>query len=81
MKVRVLAFAGLAERLGWRETDVDLAEGATAGDALNALAAAHGPIAEARGSIALAVNEAYAPMSRVLEPGDTLALIPPVSGG
>ncbi|MFG0274020.1 MAG: molybdopterin converting factor subunit 1 [Phycisphaerales bacterium] len=81
MKIRVLAFAGLAERLGWREREITVADGACAGDALNALAAAHAPIAEARASLALAVNEAYAPPSRRLAEGDTLALIPPVSGG
>jgi molybdopterin converting factor subunit 1 len=81
VKIRVLAFAGLAERLGWREREITVANDACAGDALNALAAAHPPIAEARASLALAVNEVYASPSRPLSEGDTLALIPPVSGG
>ena len=81
MKVRILAFAGLAEHLGWREHALDLPEGSTAAVALDTLAAAHPPIADMRSSLALAINEAYAPPMRTLADGDTLALIPPVSGG
>lgn len=81
MKIRILAFAGLAERLAWREREISLPAGASAHHALDALCAEFPQIDAARASLALAVNEVYAHPSRTLADGDTLALIPPVSGG
>ena len=49
--------------------------------ALDALAAKHDAVAEMRGRLAVAVDEAYASAATVLAPGCTIALIPPVSGG
>ncbi len=81
MRCRVLVFARLAEALGAGELPLDLPEGATVGDALEALARAHGPVAQMRASLAVAVNERYARPAAAVRDGDTIALIPPVSGG
>ncbi len=67
--------------MGTDALTLDLPQGATAADALAALAKDHPPIAEASGTLAVAVNDRYCPASTVLQDGDTLALIPPVSGG
>jgi len=81
MKCRVLLFAQLADAAGRREIEFELPEGATVGDSLAALGREFDAIASMRDRIAVAVNEQYAAAMRVLTDGDTIALIPPVSGG
>jgi MoaE-MoaD fusion protein len=76
MEVTVRLFAMLRERAGTPDLTLELPDGARVGDAL----------AELRGlaeglPLVMAVNREYADEERVLDPGDELALIPPVSGG
>jgi molybdopterin converting factor subunit 1 len=81
MRCQVLLFAQLREAIGRDRIVIELPLRATVADALNTLAEKHKAIAASRGRIAVAVNEAYAPVSTVLHEGCTIALIPPVSGG
>lgn len=69
-------FAMLRERAGAREVTLELPEGARVRDALSKL----GSIAEGL-PLVMAVNREYADEDQPLDPGDELALIPPVSGG
>ncbi|MFL5954841.1 MAG: molybdenum cofactor biosynthesis protein MoaE [Gaiellaceae bacterium] len=71
--VRVRLFAGLRERAGWSQREV---EAATVGDVWGALEL--GPEPE---GLLYAVNKEYAARNRELADGDEVALIPPVSGG
>ncbi len=82
VKVSVRLFAVLRERAGRDSIEVELAEGATVADALQALAATP-PLAGLleRLPVRMAVNRAYAGEETRLAPGDELALIPPISGG
>jgi MoaE-MoaD fusion protein len=73
VSVRVRLFAGLRERAGWSQRDV---EAATVGDIWPALELGDEP-----GGLLYAVNQVYAPRDRALADGDEVALIPPVSGG
>jgi molybdopterin synthase catalytic subunit len=76
MNVRVRLFAGLRERAGVNEMELELPDGACVGDALEQLADV------ARGTrVVMAVNREYAKADAPLSAGDELALIPPVSGG
>jgi molybdopterin synthase catalytic subunit len=77
MKVTVRLFAMLRERAGAREVELDLPDGARISDALAALR----DVAPPELPLVMAVNREYARDDRVLDPGDELALIPPVSGG
>ena len=81
MKIHILLFAQLADATGCRAFDLDVADDATVTDALTMLGDQHPSIATLSDRIAVAVNEAYARKDRPLADGDTLALIPPVSGG
>lgn len=81
MKIQVLYFAVFRERLGRSEEELDLAAGATVGDAIAALAARHAPIAQLRGRFRIAVNQDFVADDHALVDGDELALIPPVAGG
>ena len=80
MTLRVLLFDTLRQSLG-AEVTAELAEGATGTDLLDRLAADHPVIAEHRPTIRLAVNLQYARLATVLDEGDEVALITPVSGG
>ncbi len=76
MHVRVKLFAGLRERAGAGERELDLAETATVGDVWRALSLGDEPE-----GLLYAVNREYAARERPLGEGDEVALIPPVSGG
>jgi molybdopterin synthase catalytic subunit len=66
----------LRERAGAPEVTLDLPPGARVRDALDSLAG----LAEGI-PLVMAVNREYADADQVLDAGDELALIPPVSGG
>jgi len=71
--VSVRLFAGLRERAGWSRREVDAA---TVADVWPALGLGDEPA-----GLLYAVNKEYADRDRALNPGDEVALIPPVSGG
>jgi molybdopterin synthase catalytic subunit len=76
MEVTVRLFAMLRERAGASEVTLELPDGARVSDALAELR----DIAEGL-PLVMAVNREYAAEDHVLDPGDELALVPPVSGG
>jgi MoaE-MoaD fusion protein len=80
--VTVRLFAMLRERAGRDAFELELADGATVADALEALRDRDGlgDMLE-RMPVRAAVNREYAANETPLAPGDELALIPPVSGG
>jgi MoaE-MoaD fusion protein len=71
--VRVRLFAGLRERAGWSQREIDAA---TVADVWPALG-----LGEEPGGLLYAVNKEYAAPDRPLAEGDEVAVIPPVSGG
>jgi molybdopterin converting factor subunit 1 len=82
MVVHVRLFAMLRERVGKDSVDVELDEGATVEDALEAVGRQHDlDDLITRMPVAMAVNRGYADANHELREGDELALIPPVSGG
>ena len=76
MEVTVRLFAVLRERAGAPQLTLDLPEGARVRDALAELSGLAGDV-----PLVMAVNREYASEEQELDPGDELALIPPVSGG
>ena len=73
MPVNVRLFAGLRERAGWSQREV---EATTVGEVWAALELGDEPA-----GLLYAVNKEYATPDRALVDGDEVALIPPVSGG
>jgi MoaE-MoaD fusion protein len=76
VEVTVRLFAMLRERAGAGSVTLELPEGARVRDALESLSG----LAEGI-PLVMAVNREYASEDDVLDAGDELALIPPVSGG
>jgi MoaE-MoaD fusion protein len=76
MVVHVRLFAALRERAGRDRLELELPDDALVSDALAAVGALAADV-----PLVLAVNREYAARDQRLEPGDELALIPPVSGG
>jgi MoaE-MoaD fusion protein len=81
VNVHVLYFAVLRERVGREEETVVLAGPATAAELLAQLAERHASIAGLSGRVQIAVNRQIVPGNHLLDEGDEVALIPPVSGG
>jgi MoaE-MoaD fusion protein len=76
MQVRLRLFAGLRERAGAEEVELELPEGALVDDALEQVRWLTEGV-----PVVMAVNQEYADAGALLRAGDELALIPPVSGG
>src|SRR4051812_30823735 len=81
MRVEVLYFAVLRERLGTEQEDLDFAAGITVGAARAAIGRAHPEVAALLPQVRSAVNRQMVGDDHQLHEGDELALIPPVAGG
>jgi MoaE-MoaD fusion protein len=80
MRVDVRLFASYREAAGTNHLSTELPAGARVGDLLRALQARVPGLGASRGLVA--VNRAYVESDDApLQPGDEVALIPPVSGG
>jgi molybdopterin converting factor subunit 1 len=76
VQIRVRLFAGLRERAGASEVELELPEGALVADALTRMRELTDGL-----PVVMAVNREYADAGTALHGGDEVALIPPVSGG
>ena len=74
MRVHVRLFAGLRERAGWSERELDGVD--SVADVWPAL-----DLGDEPPGVLYAVNKVYVPRDGPLRDGDEVALIPPVSGG
>jgi sulfur-carrier protein len=82
MTVVVLYFAALRELLGTSEETVsDLASPLSVRAFAELLGRRHPRLLPHLGSVRFAVNEAFVNADAEIADGDTVALIPPVSGG
>jgi len=81
MKVKVLFFASCRDLVGAAEREIDLPDGATVGNLMTEIASEHPRFGEMAPSLMVSVNQDYRERSDVLQDGDEVALIPPVSGG
>lgn len=77
MKVRVLFFAGIREKMGKSELIAELPPHCP----VSGLQEHLGIDKPTWSSLAFAVNQTYSPAQTLLKDGDEVALIPPVAGG
>ena len=80
LRVAVRFFALYRERAGASRVDVELPEGATPAQLLERLRSDY-PSLPAATPVLIAVNSEYVSEEAVLQDGDEVAFIPPVSGG
>ena len=81
MRVRVVAFARLAELLGWTRLDVTLENGASTADAWSYLETQSPALRVLAESSRMARNGRLIVAPETLQEDDELALLPPVGGG
>ncbi len=80
MKLRILYFAVVRERLG-RGEEIFEFSGATVDELLAQLIAKNPALAGLRAALKIAVNQEFVGGDEKLRDGDEVALLPPVSGG
>jgi molybdopterin synthase catalytic subunit len=81
MRIRVLYFASLRQRLGFSQEALELDDSATVADLKQAVGRSHPELAEHLGTAIVAVNREFAFPEERLNESDEVALFPPVSGG
>ncbi|MCH7737833.1 MAG: MoaD/ThiS family protein [Chloroflexi bacterium] len=81
MELNVRLFALYRERAGRNTISVALGDGATVADLTDEVRRQLPELAPPEVKIVVAVNTDYADYDVVLQPGDDVCLIPPVSGG
>ena len=81
VRIQVRLFATYREIAGTGELTWTAEPGTTLGGFLEAFLRGHPRLVPHRRSMLLAVNLAFADPSTVLQEGDEVALLPPVSGG
>ena len=83
MKVRVLYFASAREASGLSEEAIELKGPETSDKLMETLILRHPALGSVMKSCVLALNQEYMTReeSRVLQDGDEIAIIPPLSGG
>lgn len=81
MQVQVLFFAQYRDAAGTSELSLDVAQGASALDAVTLLRSRGAAFARIPARPVVAVNQVYSSLEDILKEGDELALLPPVAGG
>lgn len=81
MKIKLLCFAHIAERVGARELEVEAPDNCTASVLMALLDAEYPKLQGALSACRVAVDEEFTQTEVVLSEGQTVVFIPPVSGG
>ena len=81
MKVNILYFAQLKEVSRKDRESLEVFEGTTLNGIFQLLQSQYGHDFFEIKSLRAAVNEEFSPLDQILKEGDTVALLPPVSGG
>jgi molybdopterin synthase catalytic subunit len=81
MKVSVLYFATLRDRVGRRQEQLELSSATSAAEFKRRIGEIHPEIKQALPTTIVAVNREYVREDYVIQEGDEIALFPPVSGG
>ncbi|MCX7759993.1 MAG: molybdopterin converting factor subunit 1 [Hydrogenothermaceae bacterium] len=80
MKIKVLYFSSLKDRIGKSSEDIEI-NGNSLEELKDKITQLHPEISDYLSKIMFAINEEYVSTDVILKEGDVVALIPPVSGG
>lgn len=81
MTITIKLFAAYQEAYGMPELVMQVLEGTTVAEVRDRLIAEHPELAQWRDLTRFGVNLQFVEANAVLQPGDEVVLIPPVSGG
>lgn len=81
MKLRVLLFGALADRVGRSDDIIEVPDGSVGADVLRLMAERHPHASMLLESVSVALNREVVSASRRLGENDEVALLPPMSGG
>jgi MoaD family protein len=81
MKIDVQFYAQLRDLIGMRELEVDLPEGATVSELLQAIYAKQPALRSHDKSILIGAGVEFVDRNHNLKPGEEIAIMPPVQGG
>ncbi len=81
MKIDVLYFSSLKDKIKKNKESIEIKENSNLTDLINFLKEKHPEISQNLDNVMVAVNEEYVDKDYILKNGDVVALIPPVSGG
>jgi MoaE-MoaD fusion protein len=81
VRVTVLFFGRVRELVGLTEDSLDVPAGATVSDVFDRYAQRFPKLAAFRSSLVASQNEEFAPWDALIAEHDTIAFLPPVSGG
>ncbi len=81
MRITVECYGASQRWCGAETLSLDLGEAATVAGALDRLAERYPELAARRATLAVAIGDGIVPPGRALADGESIALIPPVSGG
>ena len=81
MKITIKLFASFREAAGLSEAAVEVAPGTTAAELWQGLVDEHPGLVPLSRSAGMALNGRYTQPTTVLDEGDVVAFLPPVSGG
>jgi MoaD family protein len=81
MKVRVQFYAQLRDLVGMRELELEILDGATIGDLLEQLYVERPGLGSHDKSILIGAGLEFVDRNYKLNPGEEIAIMPPVQGG
>ncbi|KAF0110337.1 MAG: molybdopterin converting factor subunit 1 [Chloroflexi bacterium] len=81
MKLNIRLFAAIKARAETSQLSIEISEPATVSDLLDELFRQYPTIQPFVQTVLVAVNQEYVNRSQLINPGDEIALFPPVSGG
>ena len=81
MKIRVQFYAQLHDLIGTREFEIDLPDGASVGDLLEAIYVKQPVLRSHDRSILIGSGVEFVDRNHKLKPGEGIAIMPPVQGG
>ncbi len=79
--ITIQAFASAADAIGARERTMDIPQSCSIAQVWARLMESHPDLRTLETTMAFAINDQLVASSAILEDGDILALLPPVSGG
>ncbi len=81
MNIKTLFFATCRDIVGEREVFLEMAEDTTVRDLIELISSEHPSFRSMESSLMVSVNQTYVDRMELLNDGDEVAFIPPVSGG